>query len=50
MKSIIITKNINVYNVIQRFKFAINKIIVEYELADYYGKFVEENGYLKKTI
>jgi hypothetical protein len=38
MKSIIITKKINVYNVIQRFKIAINKFIDEYELADYSGK------------
>lgn len=38
MKSIIITKNINIYNVIQRFKIAINKFIDEYELSNYSGK------------
>jgi hypothetical protein len=38
MKSIIITKNIDVYNVIQRFKIAINNFIDEYELVDCSGK------------
>ena len=38
MKSIIITKNINIYNVIHRFKIAINKFIDESELSNYSGK------------
>jgi hypothetical protein len=40
MKSIIITKNINIYNVIHRFKITItiNKFIAEYELSNYSGK------------
>lgn len=38
MKSIIITKNINSYFVIQRFKMALNNFEIEYQLSDYYGK------------
>lgn len=40
MKSIINTKNINSYFVLQRFKIAINKIVIEYQVQDMYGKFV----------
>jgi hypothetical protein len=38
MKSIVITKQINTFLVIQRFKMALNKFESEYQLSDYYGK------------
>lgn len=38
MKSIIITKNINTYFVIQRIKMALNNFESEYQLSDYFGK------------
>ena len=38
MKSIIITKNINTYFVLQRFKIALNNFESEYQLSDYYGE------------
>ena len=52
MKSIIITKKINTYLVIERIKMALNNFEDEYQLSDYYEKFlfVEENVYLKRII
>jgi len=38
MKSIIITKNINSYFVLQRIKMALNNFESEYQLSDYYGR------------
>ena len=38
MKSIIITKKINTYFVLQRFKMALNNFESEYQLSNYYGE------------
>ena len=50
MKSIIFSKKINTYLVIERIKMALNNFEDEWAIITENVLFVEENGYLKRII